>query len=133
MIRTEEFIKLIVTSIIVIIGWIIVHYFTSNRDAKNKKREISLNHLIYSYDILTNEIAQRPVGKERNDKMERLISQIQLFGTVEQVKLAIDLKNEIIANDGNVNLDPLINSLRNSLRKELKLDQISKNVEWIRY
>ena len=133
MISTEEFIKLVVTSIIVIIGWITVHYFTSKRDAKNKKREISLNHLISSYDVLTNEISQRLPSKERNDKMERLISQIQLFGTVEQVKLALSLKNEIIVTNGNGDLDPLIKSLRNSLRKELKLDQISENVEWIRY
>jgi hypothetical protein len=131
MINTEELIKLISTLIIVIIGWIIVHYFTSIRDAKNKRREISINHLISSYEILTNEISQRPQNKERNQKIEKMISQIQLCGTSEQIKLVIELVSEI--KSGNGNLDPLINNLKNNLRAELGLTPINRNVEWIRY
>ena len=54
-----------------------------------------------------------------------------MFGSVEQVKLAkkfVDKMSEGLVAD----LDPLINSLRKSLRKELSLEPVDGNVTWVR-
>ncbi|MCG2791995.1 MAG: hypothetical protein L6262_00415, partial [Weeksellaceae bacterium] len=118
--------------IFAIVGWIIAHRFTAERDRKNKKREITLQHLISSYQILTHEISHRPTSKERNDKFEKAITDIQLFGTPYQVELVIKLSIDVPA--GNAwELDSLINDLRSDLRKELDLKQVNGNVNWLRF
>jgi len=128
----EEFIKYPVTGLIVIIGWWVAHNYTSKRDTINKRRELTLQHLINAYNILTDDIAHREHSDERWKKLERIVSEIQLFGSPEQVKLAKLLANEVARRE-EFQLDPLINSLRRDLRKELKLKDIEGNVTWLRW
>lgn len=116
----------------VIVGWVVVHVLTAKRDAENKRREITLKYMISAYRILTQEVSHRKPTDERREKLENLLSDIQLFGTESQVRLAIQLANEV-ANGGAFELDPLINNLRNNLRDELGLGVIKENVKWLRF
>ncbi|QIR76606.1 hypothetical protein FA592_10380 [Sulfurospirillum diekertiae] len=126
-----EYLKIIITICLAVLGWLIAHSFTAKRDLKNKQREISITHLINAYRILTNDVSHRELTDERNEKLENILADIQLFGSQEQVELAKNLAVTVAAG-GQFELDPLINSLRNNLRKELNLSKVEDNVQWLR-
>jgi hypothetical protein len=111
-----DYFKILVTVVLAVIGWLIAHYFTSKRDVTTKRREISINHLVKAYRVLTNEISHRKPNENSILVLENILSDIQLFGSLEQVELAKKLADDVDAGDS-FELDPLINSLRNELRK----------------
>lgn len=127
-----EYIKIVATILLAVVGWVVAHYFTSKRDIINKRREISIEHLVNAYRVLTNDVSHRKLNEERKIALENLLSDIQLFGSVEQVMMAKTLADEV-ASGGAFELDPLINSLRNDLRVQLKLEQVQGNVRWLRF
>jgi hypothetical protein len=127
-----DYLKILMTIVLAVIGWIIGYYFTTRKDINQKRRDISIEHLINAYRILTNEISHRKETQESNIKLENILSDIQLFGSLEQVNLAKDLA-DTVASGGEFQLDPLINSLRNDLRKMIGLKKIKGNVKWLRY
>ena len=126
-----NYVKIVVTVILAVVGWIIGHYFTERRNRINKRREISLDHLISAYRILTQDITHREWNADSRLKFEKVISEIQLFGTKEQVQISINIIKEF-AKKRTVDLDILINSLRNDLRNQLDLDKIDGNVFHLR-
>ena len=126
-----EYLKIIITICLAVIGWLIAHSFTAKRDLKNKQRELSTTHLINAYRILTNDVSHRELTDARQEKLENILADIQLFGSKEQVELAKNLAISASAG-GQFELDPLINSLRNDLRKALNLPKVENNVQWLR-
>ncbi|WP_306548994.1 hypothetical protein [Desulfobulbus sp.] len=127
-----EYFKIVTTIFLAVIGWIVAHYFTSKRDISNKRREISIEHLVNAYRVLTNDVSHRKLNDDRKVALENLLSDIQLFGSVEQVAMAKSLADEVAAG-GAFELDPLINSLKNDLRAQLKLEKVQGNVRWLRF
>lgn len=125
-------IKFTATALIAVLSWLVGHYFTSKRDRSSKKRELVIQHLVNAYSILTNEVSHRNQSNERSNKLEQIITEIQLFGSPEQVALAKTLANDVAAGL-EFELDPLINSLRTDLRQQLELKPISGNVTWLRF
>jgi hypothetical protein len=81
---------------------------------------------------LTDDIAHRDHSNDRWRKLEKIVSEIQLFGSSEQIKLAKQLANEV-AKFEEFQLDLLINSLRTDLRKQLELEEVEGNVTWLRW
>lgn len=131
MLSIDELVKIIVTVVIAVLGWIIGHYFTTMRDRKNKKREISLQHLISAYRILTDDVGNRPNSEGMYLKLEQVLTDIQLFGSKEQIELVKQSIRQFQQNR-TLELDPIINSLRYDLRKQLGLSEIDGNVTWLR-
>lgn len=127
-----DYIKIVVTVSIAVAGWSIAHYFTVKRDVSSKRRELVTQHLIEAYQILTNDISHRELTKEREEKLENMLTQIQLFGSIEQIRLAKELIDGL-ANKKSFELDPLINNLRDDLRKQLNLLPVSGNARWLRF
>lgn len=120
------------TAFLAVSGWLIGHYFTTKRDVSNKRRELVLKHLIEAYKVITNDISQRPQTQETNLKLENILTNIQLFGSSEQIDLAKELSDEV-AHGGVFELNPLINSLRDDLRKQLNLPKIDSDIKWLRF
>ncbi len=127
-----DYLKIIVTISLAVVGWTIGHYYTNKRIRDQKRRDLSVEHLINAYRILVNDISHRAETPERDRKLEDILSDIQLFGSEYQVKIAKKLAEDV-ANGGEFLLDPLINSLRDDLRKELHLSKIDGNVKWLRF
>lgn len=127
-----DYLKIIVTIFLAVVGWVIGHYFTDRRAIKSKRRDIVSEHLINAFRILTNEISHREQTPERRKKLENILSDIQLFGSIDQVTLARRLADEVAAHKV-FELDPLINSLRDDLRNELGLKNVSGNIKWLRF
>ena len=125
-------IKISVTIVLAVVGWLVAHYFTTKRDISNKRRSLVIEHLIESYRILTNDIAQREPTNESNLKLENILSDIQLFGSLEQINMSKELATKV-ASGGFFELSPLIASLRNDLRNELNLTKVDGNVKWLRF
>jgi hypothetical protein len=127
-----EILKIFITASTVVAGWVVGHYFTSMRDRRNKKRDLTIQHLINAYMVLTNEVTQRIQTPERKKLLEKIISEIQLFGSPEQVRMAKQLADDIVKKI-DFEFDDLVNSLRNDLRKQLILPPIEGNVMWLRF
>jgi hypothetical protein len=123
--------SLILTTVVALIGLYFNNYFASQRDFNNKLRDIRLNYLVDVYRKLSDS-SQRIPNDKYFPKMETVISDMQLFGTKSQIGMTIQFMNEY-ENKGQGNLDPLLNDLRDNLRKELKLESISQNVHWFRH
>lgn len=121
-----------ITALIAVIGWLVGHYFSEKRDRSNRKRELTTKHLINAYSVLTNEVSHRKQTEERMQKLESIITEIQLFGSPKQVELAKKLAVDI-SEKKEFELDPLINSLRTDLRTQLELEPITGNVTWLRF
>ena len=45
----DYIIKILSTAVIAVFSWIMAHYFTSEREVKNKQREIKVEYLIEAY------------------------------------------------------------------------------------
>jgi len=124
--------KIIITIGLTVLGWLIAHHFTSKRNINNKRRELATEYLINTYRILTHDISNRELDEKANISFENILSDIQLFGSKEQVTLARQLALDL-SNGKTVELDSLIRSLRNDLRSELNLNQINEDVRYIRF
>lgn len=127
----NEYLKIVITVLTAAFGWFSVHYFNSRRDRSIKRKEIVTAHLINAYRVLTHEITRRNLNKEKGEKLESVISDIQLFGSPDQVELAKKLAEDIISNDEFL-MDELINNLKHDLRSQLGLEHIEGNVKWLR-
>jgi len=127
-----NWIKLIVTIVLAILGWIVVGWVNARRDKSNKRRELVVEHLINAYRILAQEVGRRETTLENIKKFENLMTEIQLFGSKEQIELARKISHET-AEKGVSVIDPLIDSLRKSLRKELLLEEVNDKTIWLRF
>lgn len=114
-------------------GWLAVHRFSAWRDRINHKRKMQTDFLVTAFQNLANS-ANRPfvAGAEHLKDMESALADIQLFGSRKQVQLVEDFAKEF-SQANSASLDPLLNSLRQDLRKELGYEQIESNVKWVRF
>ena|SRR5712692_852308 len=120
----------VVSAVVVIVGWYVVHYLSGRRDQANKRRDLRVQYLIEAYRRL--EFAgNRPLTKEVAPEFEKAIADIQLFGTPKQVELAQAFALGF-AESGIHSLDPLLNELRQELRKELNLEPVEPNIKYLR-
>ena len=118
------FVSLLLTSVVVIIGWFIVHWLSSKRDQGNKRRELRVQYLIEAWRKLENSCNRH--DETWHHDLETAIADIQLFGSLEQIKLAEKFIQVFTNADNNgADAEELLNALRHDLRKELKLESIS--------
>ena len=112
-----SYVTVLVSSLVVIFGWYIAHWFSSKRDHDNKKRELRLEYLIKTYRDLGMAAAREP-NSEYFKNLEFGFHDVQLFGNAEQLKLLGDILQSH-ASTGEADLEPLLNSLRKELRELL--------------
>ena len=120
------------TTIIIVMGWYVAHRLSSTRDLANKRREPQVNYLIEAYRRLESASNRGPSTNESFIEVEKAMADIQLFGTATQVKLVHDFCSEFVEKRTGL-LDPLLNDLRKSLRKELNLESVPLNTVFLRY
>ena len=123
----------IITVLIALFGWLIIHRLTAWRDRVNHRRQIQTEYLISAFQRLAN-AANRPPseGSEYFKDMESAIADIQLFGDVQDVEIVKEFLEEF-SSKGHASLDPLLLRLRNKLRKELDYGELEGNVRWLRF
>ena len=128
--KTELLVPLLITTFVAISGWYIVHWLNMARDRANKKRDLQIQYLIEAYRRLER-ASNRAKNFENNTELESAIADIQLFGTVDQVNLAQKLSFDI-AHNSHASTDDLLKDLRAELRKELRLQEVSPEIVYLR-
>lgn len=124
-----DFWKLLLTSVIIMIGWGVMHYFSQQRDVQNKKREIITGYLIEAYRNIEDGCGRgNQITDEQKRKMEKAIADIQVFGSKDQVKAAKQF-TETMNKDSFADPRHLLVGLRGALRKELELEETSISPE----
>ena len=123
--------SLIIPILIALLGWLITHRFTSNRELLNKQREIKTTYLIEAYRKL--ESSTNPNNpKETWNDIKSAICDIQLLGTPKQVKLAKEFAEHMGKNDNASTMELLVD-LRETLRKELSLEAVNEKILFLRF
>jgi hypothetical protein len=129
--NTQLLLPLLVTTFVALSGWVIVHYFNSKRDLLNKRRELRVQYLIEAYRRL--EAASHANNlKERRLDVESAIADIQLFGTPQQIQLAVKFAKEL-SEKKIASLDELLTDLRKDLRAELELEKTLLSIKHLRF
>jgi hypothetical protein len=128
--KTDLLFPLIITTMVAILGWYIVHRLNIARDRVNKKRDLQIQYLIDAYRRLER-ASNRPKNFDNNFELESAIADIQLFGTVHQVKLAEKFSLDIAQNN-HASTDGLLINLRAELRKELGLEEVNPEIVYLR-
>ncbi len=123
--------SVVASSILIILGWEVVHRKSSERDMADKRRDLRVEYLITAYRRLEN-AANREGTKESFSEMEKALADIQLFGTPDQVALVRSFCAEFVENRS-ASLDLLLDELRKDLRVELNLDAIPQKTVFFRY
>ncbi len=122
--------QILVPALVALAVVALAHYFTLKREAANKRREQRIGYLIAAYRGLSKG-NNHPRLHEVADDLEQAISDIQLFGTPEQIRLAQAFGDQL-GRTQEADLDELLFELRNSLRKELGQKPISGRILWLR-
>ena len=130
------FITLLVNTILGVGGWYAVNHLNKSRDIENKRREIKIEYLIKAYRSIQ-ETSGYPIRDfaqatekdiKRTENLEQAVTDIQLFGSIYQVRKAREASKKAEPTMNNSGLikfkweaDELLLDIRRELRKELLL------------
>jgi len=120
----------VITVLVALAGWLVVHRLSAWRDRVNHNRKISTDFLIKAYQNLAN-ASNRPPEAQYFRNMESVLTDIQLFGSESQIQMVEAFLAEFKIKN-TASMDPLLKSLRTDLRKELGYVQVSQNPKWFR-
>jgi hypothetical protein len=124
-----------VAASVICVGWFATSSLTSERDYKNKQREMKIEYLVDAYDKLALS-SNRELTPEFATMLEIATAKIQLFGSPQDIVLLHKFLDEWTesgkAGRPRRNLDALLFALRNSLRNELTLPEVDTQIRWIR-
>lgn len=125
-----QFAQIIVPAIVALAVVALAHYFNLQRENASRRREQRIGYLVAAYRGLS-KANNHPRLWQVADELEQAISDIQLFGTPEQIRLAQHF-GEQLGRTQAAELDPLLTELRNSLRKELGQKAVPGRVLWLK-
>jgi hypothetical protein len=122
----------LVTVLVALGGWFVIHRLSAWRDRINHNRKIRTEFLIKAFQNLANAANRPPTsGSQYFRDMEAAVADIQLFGSKSQIQMVESFTREFDEKK-EASLDPLLNSLRADLRKELGYEPVEANVKWFR-
>lgn len=127
---TFQFAQIVIPAIVALLVVALTHFFTIRRETESRRREQRIGYLVSAFRGLS-KANNHPRLHEVADDLEQAISDIQLFGTPEQVRLAQRFGEDLGKNQ-EAELNSLLTELRNSLRKELGLKAVPSRVLWLR-
>jgi hypothetical protein len=104
------------------IAAVLAHRLTSQRDQANRRSDMRIQHLLSAYRTLTDRAEREaPTTAAEARDFEQSLADIQLLGSSEQVKMVLEMALAMEA-EGTGSVDDLLMSLRDDLRKELRLE-----------
>lgn len=119
-----------ITVVIAVLGWIVGHYFNSQRDAAANRKKMVTGYLVDAYRKLNAfacVLASRAKGTSSlAADINSAVGDVQLFGTTKQIQLTKEIAEHMVRfrSIPNQQLTELLHDLRDALRTELKLDAI---------
>jgi hypothetical protein len=119
-----------VPATLVVIGWFFAHWLTARRELASRKREARLKALEAAYMRIATS-SNRELTSDLIEKIETFVSEIQLYGTPNQVQLMNEVVNSFVRGQV-VHYDELLADLRDTIRTQLELEPIDGPVWWLR-
>lgn len=129
----ENFTTVVISTVVIIVGWIVAHRLNVQRDSLAKRRDLRVQYLLDAYRRLE-DAANRPIDALPQAKraFESAVADIQLLGTRAQIDALLVYLNQHIK-EGGANIDPLLKLLRDDLREELSLEKDVAAVHQFRF
>ena len=128
--NTQLLIPLVLTAMVAVVGWIVVHHLSASRDRENKRREKLTEFLIDAYRRIE-KYPCRQLSPDNAADFESAIADVQLFGSPHLVQLAQSVAEDI-PKSGVAQADQLLLELRKVLRKELGLEEVPNKIIYLR-
>jgi hypothetical protein len=125
-----QFAQIVIPVLVALAVVTLTHFFTVRREIESRRREQRIGYLVAAYRGLA-KANNHPKLWEVADDLEQAISDIQLFGTPEQIQLARRF-GEDLGKTQEAELNSLLLELRNSLRRELGQTDVSTPVLWLK-
>ncbi len=117
---------IVVGVVVAVGGWLINEYF-SRRAVRTNLR---IEYLLSAYRRLDH-ASNREMTEAHEAALEEAISDIQLLGSREQAEMAATFARRFAA-DRRADTEPLLDDLRASLRRELRLEPVPSRRVWLR-
>ena len=95
--KMDQLAPLAITVLLSSLGWYVAYWTTVRRDRLSKKRDLRIQYLIDAYRRLES-VANRTEAVMEG--LEIAVADIQLFGSLEQVRLAREFAVEFAAAGG---------------------------------
>jgi len=125
-----ELAKYFLTPILGLVGAYFGYLWARKKERDAKRRDLKINYLIEAYRHLEGCSIRKP-SEDIDRKMESCIADIQLFGTLKQIKEAQKIGQQL-SETNECNPHDLLVELRKDLRKELGLDY-SGSIKHLRF
>lgn len=124
-------IQAVVAALVVVLGWYVVHRKSTERDLANKRRDLRVQYLIDAFRRLAAASERTEVSAAYLRDLEPAITDIQLFGSGDQVAAAQNFARQLAEHKIAGSAD-LLRRLRDDLREELKLERVHGEVVLLR-
>lgn len=125
-------VPLLITTVVAIVGWYVVHHFTAARELRNKRLELRTQYLLQAYRKLERTV-DHTVNQTLVDDLESTLADLQLLGDEKQIEATVAYIKQIGGKHlSKLPLGPILEELRNSLRKELGLPPVHGTIEHLR-
>jgi hypothetical protein len=124
---------IIVSSVLVVLGWLFVHESSVYRDILSKYREQRVQILVQAFQNMTRIYHHDSSDGEMTRGVESAFISIQLLGSRERAAECRDFakKHENAQTVDWESFDNIVGHVRNDLRKEFGLPQIDEKVSWL--
>lgn len=117
--------SLIVAATSAFVAAVLAHRYTSRRDQVNRRSDLRVEYLLSASRAISDSISRDHFrGSPDARALEKGLADIQLLGSAEQVKMALEVIRAMTGK-GEVEPDELLESLRDDLRAELDLEPLS--------
>lgn len=126
-----QYLTLVFPALIIVVGWAVGHKLSFAREVAAKRRETRVKVLEAAF-LALNLCIDRKRTPEMDRALESAVASLQLYGSLEQLKLVDKFVVGMIQPGARVELTSLMVNLRDSIRSELKLDSTSAGVAWMR-
>jgi len=129
----DETLKLIIPALVVVGGWFVAHRFNVSRDRQNKRHDLRVQYLLDAYRRLESAANRDSMGTEDKRSFESAIADIQLLGDNLQIDELMKFLTEYKREGNSALIDPLLEVMRESLRKELQIEACARKVVVFRF
>jgi hypothetical protein len=111
---------LLIPTAVAIVSWFVGSWLSVRRDRANKRRDLRVQYLIEAYRRLATSTNRQETDTAYFASLDSALVDAQLFGSEGQIAAVQEFAKQL-AEQREAQLDKLLSSLRNDLRKELKL------------
>jgi hypothetical protein len=129
--KPDQLLTILTSVVLAFLGSLLAYVTTIRRDRVAKRRDLRTQYLLEAYRRLEGAGNRAEPSTDAVKALESAVADIQLLGSVEQAVIARAFALEF-AKNGTAPLDPLLESLRSDLRKELSLPAVKEGIVYLR-